>query len=132
MQPLLADTSVWIDFLNGTDNEQSRLLEKYLQADARLYLCPVILMEILQGIKNEDQFRKTKSILLNFPMLQLDPIDAALGAASLYRKLRAKGVTIRKSNDCLIAFYAIHFKITLLHRDNDFEKIALHLSLKTV
>lgn len=40
-------------------------------------------------------------------MLELDTVEAAIGAADLYRALRKKGITIRKSNDCLIAYYAI-------------------------
>jgi predicted nucleic acid-binding protein len=48
-----------------------------------------------------------------------------------YRSLRKKGLTIRKSNDCLIAFYAIEFSIPLVHLDNDFDLISSHSKLKT-
>ena len=51
---------------------------------------------------------------------------------SLYRSVRKKGVTIRKSNDCLIAYFAISCKAVLLHNDGDFDKIAKHSSLKTL
>lgn len=65
-------------------------------------------------------------------MLQLDPVEAAVGAADLYRTLRKKGVTIRKPNDCLIAHYALSYDIPLLHYDVDFEQIAQHTPLRFV
>lgn len=65
-------------------------------------------------------------------MLQLNPIEAAIGAADLYRTLRKKGVTIRKPNDCLIAHYAIFYDIPLLHNDIDFGQIAQHTPLRFI
>ncbi|GAA4798342.1 hypothetical protein GCM10023231_28820 [Olivibacter ginsenosidimutans] len=41
-----------------------------------------------------------------------------------------KGVTIRKSNDCLIAYYAIFHAITIVHADRDFETIRQHSDLQ--
>jgi hypothetical protein len=49
----------------------------------------------------------------------------------LYRGLRKKRLTIRKSNDCLIAFYAIEFSMPLVHLGTDFELISKHSKLKT-
>ncbi|MFM7486247.1 MAG: PIN domain-containing protein, partial [Cytophagales bacterium] len=72
-----------------------------------------------------------KDLLMTCQFLQLDAYYVAENAASIYRLLRAKGVTIRKPNDCIIAFYAIQFKLELVHNDADFDKIAKHTSLKT-
>jgi predicted nucleic acid-binding protein len=66
-----------------------------------------------------------------FTTLQLPPIQAAVGSADLYRSLRKKGLTIRKCNDCLIAFYAIEFSTALVHSDSDFDLISKHTKLKT-
>jgi predicted nucleic acid-binding protein len=65
-------------------------------------------------------------------MLALDPIEAAIGAADLYRSLRKKAVTIRKPNDCLIAYYALAHNLPVLHNDVDFDQIARHSSLRVV
>ena len=54
----------------------------------------------------------------------------AVEAASLFRFLREKGVTIRKPNDCLIAVICILNSIELVHNDKDFTNIAKHTSLK--
>lgn len=63
-------------------------------------------------------------------MLLIDPVEAAIGAAQLYRSLRKKGVTIRKSNDCLIAHFAIFYDTPILHSDADFDQIARFTALR--
>ena len=69
-------------------------------------------------------------ILFLMDFLLLDSYYVAEEGAQIYRALRKKGVTVQKPNDCLIAFYAIHFKLELVHNDKDFDKIAKHTSLK--
>ena len=129
MNKVLVDTSVWIDALNGSNTRQTLLLNQLIGDDVPVVMCPVIVQEILQGIKDDKDFRKVKDTLSGFEMLSIDALEAAYGAASLYRNARKHGITIRKSNDCLIAFYAIFCKVTLLHNDEDFNKIAQYSTL---
>lgn len=119
-EPLLFDTTIWIDFLNGNETNNTKLLENYIQNDFQVFVCPVIIQEVLQGIRKDNDFENIKSSLLHFNCLTIKPIEAAIGAANLFRNLRKQGITIRKSNDCLIAFYAIHFNVPLVHNDSDF------------
>jgi len=128
MKPgLLFDTSVWIDFFHGEENKQVRLLGEYLGNDYPIYTCPVIIQEILQGVIQDKQFIKIREALLALNILNDEPVSAAIGAAELYRKLRKKGITIRKSNDCLIAWYAIRYSVDIIHRDRDFDVIMKNL-----
>lgn len=129
-EPLIFDTSIWIDFLRNKSNPGAVLLTSYIENNDQVLLIPVILQEILQGIRSDTQYQQVKDILSYFSMLQLSPVRAAIGAADLYRSLRKKGLTIRKSNDCLIAFYAIEFSIPLVHSDIDFDLISKHTKLK--
>ena len=129
MSKILADTSVWIDAFNGINNKYSKILDKMIE-DNSIVLCPIIIQEVLQGIKNDNYFEKVKRALYGFEVLSIDPIDLVFGAAVMYRSLRKKGITIHKSNDCQIAYYAIKHNVPLLHRDNDFNNIAKHSSLK--
>lgn len=71
-----------------------------------------------------------KNLLNNYGMLEMVPSEAAFGAAELFRSQRKKGVTIRKSNNCLIAYDAIYFDIPIAHVDGDFEPISKHSHLK--
>jgi predicted nucleic acid-binding protein len=130
-EPLIFDTAVWVDFLRGKHNPQSDLLTSYVEQEDQVLLIPTILQEVLQGIREDTQYRQIKDIFSYFTVLQLPPIQATIGAAELYRGLRKKGVTIRKSNDCLIAFYAIELSTSLVHLDADFELISKHSKLKT-
>jgi predicted nucleic acid-binding protein len=128
---ILFDTSVWIDYLNKKQTAQVTVLEDLFAIRARVYITPTIVQEVLQGISNQRRFEITSKVLMAQQMLVMNPIEAALDAANLYRSLRQKGVTIRKANDCLIAAYAIHFSIEICHNDVDFDQIAQHSSLKT-
>jgi predicted nucleic acid-binding protein len=130
-QRLLFDTSVWVDFFRNKRNPEATLLTDYISGNQPVLLIPTIIQEILQGIRDDAHFEKIKDILSYFAVQQIPPVQAAIGAAELYRFLRKKGITIKKSNDCLIAFHAIHFSIPLVHLDNDFEIIRVHSKLKT-
>ncbi len=89
--------------------------------------------KIGQGfVLTDKDHNAVKDRLSGFELLDLDPLEAAYGAASLYRHMRKRGLTILKSNDCLIAFYAISFKAVVLHSDEDFDHIAQHTALKTM
>jgi predicted nucleic acid-binding protein len=79
---------------------------------------------VLQGIGDNNLFEKIKKILLKHTMVDIDIMEAANKAIDMYRTLRKKGITIRKSIDCLIASYAIIGKMYLLHKDSDFTEIA--------
>lgn len=122
-EPLLIDTSVWIDFFNGVDSDNVNVFSYYLENDFPIFICPVIIQEILQGIKSDKEYRQVKEYLFALNVLNDDAIEAALGAVKIYRKLREKGFTIRKSNDCLIAYYSIKYSLKILHRDRDFDNI---------
>lgn len=127
---MIFDSSVWVDFLNGKPSRNAMLLQLQIREFYPVHICPPIFQEILQGIKNDERFDEVKDLVFGLNLLSIDPYFAADEAISLYRQLRKDGVTIQKPNDCLIAFYSIHFKLELVHNDKDFDKIAKHTSLK--
>ena len=128
---ILVDTSVWIDFFAGRDQPQVAALERLILADENLALCGIILTEILQGITDDAAFRRVRRYLN--PLVMLPMSDTVfVEAANIYRKLRKKGITIRKSNDCIIAATALDHRCELLHNDKDFAPIAEHLGLQVV
>lgn len=53
-------------------------------------------------------------------------------AIDLYRNLRKKGITIRKSVDCLIVSYALVNDLHLFFIDKDFENICKNLEMKII
>ena len=133
MKHVLVDTSVWIDFFNEkTMSPQSEILQRSIKNNDVIYICPTIYQEILQGIRDDKTFEDIKTILQDFNMLKFNIIELTNLAIEIYRNLRKAGITIRKSNDCLIAAYAILGDLYLLHKDRDFEKMTNQFNLKLV
>ncbi|MBN1625496.1 MAG: PIN domain-containing protein [Deltaproteobacteria bacterium] len=132
MKGALADTSVWIDLFNDVSTKEAMQLQKYIETDYPVYLCAVILQEILQGFSNDKDYKLVKDLFLSYPFLETKPLQFAVGAAELYRNLKKAGKTIRKSNDCLIAYHAIFYNIPVLHRDRDFNIMSKHSNLKVI
>ena len=130
MGPIIVDTSVWLDGLRGVRTEQVAVVANYITSDRRIHIIPTILQEVLQGVRDNNRYGGVKAGMMAHTMLMLDPVEAAIEAAELYRSLRQKGVTIRKPNDCLIAHYAIFYDMPILHNDADFDQIARFTALR--
>lgn len=126
----LVDTSVWIDFFVGCDSEQVKTLEQLIQSDSTIVVCGVVLTEVLQGISNDKQHQMVKDYLAPLIRLTIDE-EVWMSAADIYRSLRRKGITIRKTNDCVIAATALQHNCCLLHNDRDFDAIEKYYPLKT-
>jgi predicted nucleic acid-binding protein len=125
---LLVDSSVWIDYFNGISSLETDYLDQVL-GSSDILVGDLILAEVLQGFRQEKSFTLARHALLKFPVKSMVGREIALQSATNYRFLRAKGVTIRKTIDCLIATFCIENKLRLLHCDRDFEAIAAHLPL---
>lgn len=130
MVKVLVDSSIWIDFFNERQTPQTNRLKELLVNDDPVCVCPTIIQEVLQGLDRGSFFEKVKSHLLEQEILVCDPVLSAVKSAELYALLRSKGTTIRKSNDCLIAHYALHFDSQVFHQDRDFDLIAMHAPLR--
>jgi predicted nucleic acid-binding protein len=128
---VIVDTSVWIDFFNKKNvSDEVVILRNLIENNKQIHICPVIYQEILQGIRDDQLFEKIKKILLKRSMVDMDILKVTNKAVDIYRAMRKKGITIRKSIDCLIASYAIIGKMYLLHKDNDFTEIAREFKLQ--
>lgn len=125
-----ADSSVWIDYFNGVINWQSDLLDEKLVED-QVIIGDLILIEVLQGFKNDKDFNVAKNALSNLKFLSMGGYEIALESAKNYRFLREKGVTIRKTIDVIIGTFCVYNNFRLLHKDNDFEPMIKYLSLKS-
>jgi predicted nucleic acid-binding protein len=128
---ILVDTTVWVDLFAGRSTPHAGRLEQSLATGEDVCTCGVILTEVLQGIRADEEYRRT---LARFDALLYLPMDRQLfiRAAELYRRLRHRGITIRKPVDCMIAAVAIRHDVMLLHNDRDFDPIEKHCGLKVV
>ena len=95
------------------------------EAQEELALTQMIYLEVLQGVSSQRQLAQTKQVLAaQTLLLPVDTLDTFEAAAQLYRQARAKGFTIRKSTDCLIAAIALEQSSLLVHNDRDFLALA--------
>ena len=117
---VLVDSSVWINYFNGKPTWQTEILDQML-LQLPLFTGDLILMEVLQGFKKESDFNKAKEVLSILPCKQMGGYELAIKSAVNYKKLRKKGITIRKTIDVIIGTFCIHENIPLLHDDKDFE-----------
>lgn len=125
---ILVDSSVWIDFLNARETPETHWLK---QALPRFPLCTadLVLAEVLQGTRTDKDFVLARDLLTTLDVVTLGGAELAIAAAANYRLLRAKGATVRKTIDTLIATYCIRANRPLLYSDRDFEPFVEHLGL---
>lgn len=127
---ILVDSTIWIDFLRGTDSIFQKKLHQLIEEEKEVCLTAINLTEILQGIRSDTEFERTRRYLLLFPIYSIKNIDAYIHASRIYRACQRNGKTIRKTVDCIIAAIAIENQLTLFHNDRDFDKIASCTRLK--
>ncbi len=126
---VIADTSTWINHLSGKRDEKTEAFN-YLLNNSDIVLIPVIIHEVLQGFRFIEQAKEMEKEMLKMLILQLEQIPTAIACAKLYMNLRNNGIAVRKSQDVIIGYYCIHFKLPLLHSDKDFENMATAADLK--
>ncbi len=128
---LIADSSVWIDFLRGAETPQTERLFAVL-GEGAIGIGDIMLCEVLQGIKANKQFEQVRQQLTQLDVLPVISPEIAVQAARNYRTLRRKGITVRKTIDTLIATFCIEKGHMLLHNDRDFDPFEEHLGLQVV
>ncbi len=94
---------------------------------SRLAVGDLIAAEVLQGVRNGREYKLVKGTFEAFTHIDLCGYGLALRASDNYQVLRAKGITIRKTIDTLIATRCIEDGLTLLHADRDFGPFVEHL-----
>jgi predicted nucleic acid-binding protein len=128
---ILVDSSVWIDYFNGRKTAQTDWLDSAL-GNIPIIMGDLILIEVLQGFQNDNDFKIAKNLLLSIPFLPMTGQELAFESAMNYRFLRKKGVTIRKTIDVIIGTFCIHYKLDFLYEDRDFDPMVRFLKMKVV
>ena len=129
---MIVDTSVWIDFFAGRDTWQVLALVQQIEDEQPVGLTDVVHTEILQGIRHDSDLLAVERQLLAFDMLQVEGLDDFRRAAQLYRAARRKGLTVRRTTDCLIASVCVRADRPLLHNDADFDHLTAVGPLRVV
>ena len=128
---ILVDTSVWIDYLNGVQSTHTDSLDSGI-IEGTIAMGDLIFLEILQGIRDDREYRTTKQTLLTLDRVEMFGQGMPEKCAENYRALRKKGITIRKTTDVIIATFCIERRMPLLFTDRDFIPFVDHLGLLSV
>ena len=126
---ILIDSSVWIDYFNGADTEATGLMHSMIGKE-KLIVGDLIMAEVLQGFRRDKDFETAKELMTAFDTHQISTPQIAIRGAAYFRKLRKKGITVRKTVDVLIATYCIENAIALLQADKDFLPFSNEFGLK--
>ena len=128
---ILVDSSVWIDFFRNRPSVQAEWLDRNLGIET-LVVGDLILAEVLRGFRDDRGFNEARRLLARLSQVTLGGEDTAVESARNFRKLRARGVTVRGTVDVIIATRCLSEGFRLLHSDRDFDAFEEHLGLQVV
>lgn len=114
--------------MRGQDSPAVRWLRN-VQVDDDIVLGDLILLELLQGCTSDSHARQLQRDLQNFGTVPMLNEKVAVQAAANYRRLRTRGITVRKTIDLIVATFCINNDHELLHQDRDFIHFEKHLGL---
>lgn len=124
MSGVVADTSVWIDFLAG---RPAALLEDAL-ARAAVVLPPVVVAELVSGARRASDRRAIHALVRELPVHET-PLEHWVRVGELRRRARDRGLSI-STPDAHVAQCAIDRDAVLLSRDAVFARIASITALR--
>ncbi len=125
---ILVDSSVWIAHLRGLHSAATAKLEAAVAREPIL-VGDLILLEVLQGARDEAHAAEIERWFSRFEIVSLLDAHLAPRAARNDRRLRAMGITVRKTADIIIGTFCIESRCALLHDDRDFAPMETHLGL---
>lgn len=128
---MFVDSSVWIDYFNGRITKQTDLLDVLLGVEL-VVVGDIVLTEVLQGFHDDKDFIRAGKLFDSLYFMPMLGKKLAIKCAENYRRLKKKGVTVRKTIDVIIATFCIENNLPLLHSDRDFRIMEKHLALKVV
>jgi predicted nucleic acid-binding protein len=128
---ILIDTSAWIEYFRATGSAAAVEVRRLLATEVdQLVMCEPVAMEILSGAVDDDTHMKLERLVNGLQSLKVDDAVDYRSAAAICRAARHRGQTIRSLNDCLIAALSIRHGTRIIHRNADFDVIAVITGLQ--
>ena len=117
---IIADTSVWLNYINRPESPSSRILDSYL-ADGDVQMVRPVLTEILQGCVSQSDYDFWASRLAELSFIDADK-DTWLIASEVNYRLMRRGNMLGFA-DLIITSLALQHSLPLLTLDSDFERV---------
>jgi predicted nucleic acid-binding protein len=126
---IVVDSSVLIPHFSDIETPEVLRLRGIVPI-ADVIIGDLVLLEVLQGARSERDASWIEEKLRLFNVVSMMNEGIAVAAARNYRRLRERGITIRKTSDLIIGTFCIENEYVLLHRDRDFVQMQQHLGLR--
>lgn len=117
----LIDSSLWIDYFRPKGSSAIKHRVRQILQEDRVLICGIIIVEVLRGARNENEYSVLRDSLTSLPQIPFDD-EIFERAAHWGFQLDRKG-KIASTTDLLIAA-ASYETAPLLHNDADYEMIA--------
>ena len=103
---IVVDSSVWIAKLRDQDLPSVRQLNS-IRDLATVLVGDLVLFEVLQGMRSDALATRMETYLRRFEIVAMLDGRLASKAAANYRRLRERGITVRKTVDTIIATFCV-------------------------
>jgi predicted nucleic acid-binding protein len=117
---VIVDTSAWIPFFNRPESPEKRIIEELIDQD-NAAIVGVVLAELLQGCRSQEEREELKDALLALPYLGVSQATW-IAAGEISAGLLRKGITLPLT-DLVIAAAAIEHRCSVYSLDAHFQKI---------
>jgi predicted nucleic acid-binding protein len=121
------DSSVWVSYLRGAENEYVDLIDELLDED-RIFINSLVMTELLKGSRSLEELDQLSSALSGLKFVGGGAATSRAAGRNGFA-LKQKGISVPLS-DLIIATDCIDHGLTLIERDAHFEAIAAHLPLR--
>jgi predicted nucleic acid-binding protein len=121
---ILVDTSAWVEYDRATGSAVDQRLFDLIKSDGPICVTEPVTMEVIAGARTAQRALDLRRLLTRFDLLGFDTAADFDGAARIYRRCRAEGVTPRGFIDCMIAAVAWRRSATILANDVDLDRVA--------
>ena len=121
---ILAAPSAWVEYDRASASAVDRRLTALIASDGPIAVTEPVIMEVLAGARTDERESALRRLLMRFEFLPFDAAADFEGAARIYRRCRAVGITPRGMIDCMIAAVAARTSSTLLTSDADLDRVA--------
>ena len=126
---IVVDSSVWIGHLRNLITPPVLKLRS-LRRDEAVLVGDLILLEVLQGARDDPHSALLEGILRRLEIVTLADDRLVVMAARNRRTLRSFGISSRETVNLIIGTFCIEHGHELLHDDRDFEPMHEHLGLR--
>ncbi len=116
---ILVDTTIWIEFFRARSKIADRL--EILLKENAVWTCGVVMFEVLQGMKSEDEKNEILNNLTSLPYAEMTK-KSWQRSAELSIVLKKSGGTLPLS-DIFIATIAIENDLSIYTIDNHFTQV---------